>query len=144
MTELCDLCASVANPFSTPPPGIVLWTKRKARNNLAIVKGNRLLSAPRYRCYRVIDSIPFDKQALQGDPEFLEKLGPGLFVTIDAEQRPSLLVKPGTTVRIYRPDGTIIVRVVGGVEVFLSKVGLYFPDTEQREIPKSSQIELPA
>lgn len=27
---------------------------------------------------RVIDSIEFDMQALQSDPKFLEKVGPGL------------------------------------------------------------------
>jgi hypothetical protein len=92
---------------------------------------------------RVIDSIRFDEQALRSDPEFLEKIGPGLLVTIDIEQRPSFLVEPGSTVRVYRPDGTVIDRVVGGVEVWGPKVGLFFPNTEQHEIPRLSEIELP-
>jgi hypothetical protein len=93
---------------------------------------------------RVIDSIRWDEQALRSDPKFLEKVGPGLLVTIDVEQRPSFLVKPGSTVRVYRPDGTVIDRVVGGVEVWGPKVGLFFPNTEPHEIPKLSEIELPA
>jgi hypothetical protein len=93
---------------------------------------------------RVIESIRFDEQALQNVPEFLEKLGPGLLVTIDIEQRPSFLVEPGSTVRVYRPDGTVIDRVVSGVEVWGPKVGLFFPNTQQHEIPRLSEIKLPA
>jgi hypothetical protein len=92
---------------------------------------------------RVIESIRFDEEALRSDPEFLEKLGPGLLVTIDVEQRPSFLVKPGSTVRVYRPDGTVIDRVVAGVEIWRPNVGLFFPNTEPDEIPISSKIELP-
>ena len=93
---------------------------------------------------RVIDSLLFDEQALQNLPELLEKLGPGLLVTIDIEQRPSFLVEPGSTVRVYRPDGTVIDRIVGGVEVWGPNVGLFFPNTEQHEIPRLSEIALPA
>lgn len=93
---------------------------------------------------RVIGSMRFDEQALQHDPKFLEKVGLGLLVTVDVEQRPSFLVEPGSTVRVHRPDGTFIDRVVGGVEVFGQKVGLFFPKTEKHEIPISSEIEIDA
>jgi hypothetical protein len=93
---------------------------------------------------RVIDSIRFDEQALLSDPDFLEKIGPGLIVNVDVDQRPSFLIEPGSTVRVHRPDGTFIDRVVGAVEVWGPKVGLYFPNTEQHEIPISSEIEISA
>lgn len=93
---------------------------------------------------RVIDSKRFDDQALRSDPKFLENVGPGLFVTINVEQRRSFLVQPGSTVRIYRPDSTVIDRVVGGVEIWGPNVGLYFPNTEPHEVPRLSEIELPA
>jgi hypothetical protein len=93
---------------------------------------------------RVINSLLLDKQALQNVPEFLEKLGPGLLVTVESEQRPSLLVEPGSTVRVRRPDGSVIDRIVSGVEVWGQHVGLFFQKTEQHEIPISSEIELPA
>jgi hypothetical protein len=96
------------------------------------------------RKLRVIESIRFDEQALRSDPKFLEKVGPGLLVTIDVEQTPSWLVEPGTTVKVHRPDGTVIDRVVAGVEIWGVNVGLYFPNTEMHEIPRQSQIELPA
>ncbi len=99
---------------------------------------------------RVIDTIMFDKQALLSDPNFLHKVGPGLLVTTDAKQslnaegRPSFLVRPGTTVRIRRPDGSVIDRIVAGVEIWRQQVGLFFPNVEQHEIPISSEIELSA
>jgi hypothetical protein len=99
---------------------------------------------------RVIDSITFDKQALQSDPNFSEKVGPGLLVTtdvkqsLDAEGKPSFWVEPGTTVRIRRPDGSVIDRIVAGVEIWRQHVGLFFPNVEQHEIPISSEIELSA
>ena len=93
---------------------------------------------------RVIDSIRCDEQALRSDPKFSEQVGPGLLVTVDVEQRPSFLIEPGRTVRIQRPDGTIIDRVVGAVEIWRPKVGLYFPNTEPHEIPMASEIKLPA
>jgi hypothetical protein len=93
---------------------------------------------------QVIDSIRFDEQALRGHPEFLEKLGPGLLVTINVEQRPSFRNLRGSTARVYRPDGTVIDRVVGAVEVYGPEVGLFFSNTEQHEIPRLSKIELSA
>ena len=91
-----------------------------------------------------------DKEALQSDPEFSEKVGPGLLVTIDAEQRldaegkPSFLVEPGSTVTVHRPDGSSFDRVVSGVEIWGKRVGLFFANTAEHEIPISSEIELPA
>ena len=99
---------------------------------------------------RVIDSIKFDKQALQSDPAFSENVGPGLLVTIDVKQsldpegKPALLVEPGSTVRIRRPDGSVIERTVAGVEIWREQVGLFLPSVEQHEIPISSEIELSA
>lgn len=93
---------------------------------------------------RVIDSLQFSEQMLQNIPDFLENLGPGLLVRVDVEQRPSFLIEPGSTIRVHRPDGTVIDRVVSGIEVFGEKVGLFFPKTEQHEIPISSELELPA
>ena len=93
---------------------------------------------------RVLNSIRFDKRALQSDPEFMEKVGPGLLVILDLEQRPSFLVKPGSTVRVRRPDGTSCDRTVAGIEIWGPKVGLFFANTEQHEIPILSEIELPA
>jgi hypothetical protein len=98
---------------------------------------------------RVIRSIQFDEQALRSGPAFLENVGPGLLVTLDAEQRldaegkPSLPVELGSMVRVRRPDGTLTACVVAAVEVWGPHVGLYFPRTEQHEIPISSEIELP-
>jgi len=94
--------------------------------------------------FRVIGSFQYSEQMLQNVPEFLENLGPGLLVRIDADQTPSFLIEPGSTVRVHRPDGTFIDRVVSGVEVFGQKVGLFFQKTEQHEIPVSSEIEMPA
>lgn len=91
---------------------------------------------------RVIDNLLLDEQVLQNHPEFLGKLGPGLLVTIDAEQRPSFLIEPGSPVRIHRPDGSVIDRVVRAVEVWGPKVGLLFPNTKPHDIPSLSEIEL--
>ena len=93
---------------------------------------------------QVIDSVQFDEQALRSGPAFLESVGPGLLVRVEVEQRPSFLVKPGTSVRVHRPDGTSIERVVSAVEIWGAHVGLFFSKTEQDEIPKSSEIELRA
>jgi hypothetical protein len=90
---------------------------------------------------RVIDSLLLDEQTLQNVPEFLEKLGPGLLVTTDAEQRPSFLVEPGSIVRVHRPDGIVIERVVSGVDICSPKVKLFFPNTQRDEIPRLSEIE---
>jgi hypothetical protein len=98
---------------------------------------------------RVITSILLDKQALQNVPEFLEKLGPGLLVTVDAtqwfdaEHRTSFLIEPGSTVRVHRPDGSVIERIVTAVAPPSPKVALFFPNTEKHEIPRLSEIELP-
>ena len=99
--------------------------------------------------FRVIDSHLLDKQVLirlRG-----QKPPPGLMVTIDAQQpppdlleRPTFLVEPGSTVRVHRPDGTSVDRVVIGVEIWGKRVGLFFAKTAQHEIPISSHIELPA
>jgi hypothetical protein len=93
---------------------------------------------------RVIETIRFDEEALRSHPKFLERVSPGLLVTVDVEQRPSFLIEPGSTVRVYRPDGTTIDCVVGGIEIWGPKVGLFFPNTEPHEIPRLSEIELPA
>ena len=99
---------------------------------------------------RVIRSIQFDEQALRSGPAFLENVGRGLLVTLDAEQRldaegkPSLPVQLGSIVRVRRPDGTLTACVVAPVEVWGPHVGLYFPRTQQHEIPISSEIELPS
>jgi hypothetical protein len=93
---------------------------------------------------QVIDSVQFDEQALRSDPAFLENAGPGLLVRVDVGQRPSFLITPGSTVRVHRPDGTCIDRVVSAVEMWGPHVGLFFSKTEQHEIPISSEIELPA
>ncbi len=91
---------------------------------------------------RVINIVQFDGWALRSDPGFLGNVGPGLLVTIDAEQRRSFLVEPGSTVRVHRPDGTCIDRVVSGIEMWGAHVGLFFPKTDQHDIPISSEIEL--
>jgi hypothetical protein len=93
---------------------------------------------------QVIETIRLDEEALRSDPKFLERVGPGLLVRVDMEQRPSFLVEPGSTARVHRPDGTTIDRVVGGIEIWGPKVGLFFPNTEPHEIPRLSEIELPA
>jgi hypothetical protein len=94
--------------------------------------------------FQVIDCISFDEQALRSDPKFLEQVGPGLLITIDAEQRPSFLVVPRSTVKVHRPDGSVIERTVSAVEIWGPYVGLFFANTEPHEIPRSSEIELPA
>jgi hypothetical protein len=90
---------------------------------------------------RVIETIQFDEQLLENCP-WLEHLGPGLIVTLDIKpQQPlSFLVEPGATVRVHRPDGTFIDRVVKGAEP--EGPNLFFPNTEAHEIPISSEIEL--
>jgi hypothetical protein len=62
----------------------------------------------------------------------------------DAQQGPTFLVEPGSTVRIHLPDGTSADRIVTGVEIWGGRVGLFFANTAQHEIPISSEIELPA
>ncbi|HVU28567.1 MAG TPA: hypothetical protein VHG71_12630 [Verrucomicrobiae bacterium] len=98
---------------------------------------------------RVVQSILLDKQALEYHPDFLENLGLGLLVTVeitpwfDVEDKTSLLVEPNSTVKVHRPDGSVIERVVSGVEPSSGpRVGLFFSNTEQHEIPKLSEIEL--
>lgn len=86
--------------------------------------------------FRVLSSYVLDDRVLQNIRG--ENPPPGLVVTIDAEQRPKLLVEPGTRVRVHRPDGTSNDRVVTGVEVWGSRVGLFFANTAQHEIPISS------
>jgi len=99
--------------------------------------------------FRVTDSHLLDEEMLQHVRG--EKPPPGLMVTIDAQQlppdlqeRPTFLVEPGSTVRVHRPDGTCVDRVVTGVEIWGKRVGLFFANTAQHEIPISSEIELPA
>jgi hypothetical protein len=93
--------------------------------------------------------MQFDEQALHSDASFLNNVGPGILVTVDApqkldsEQRPSLPVELGSMVRVCRPDGTLTACTVAGIEVWGPEIGLYFPGTEQHEIPISSEIELP-
>lgn len=93
--------------------------------------------------------MQFDEQALRSGPAFSENVGPGLLVTVDAEQRvhakgrPSMPVELGSMVRVRRPDGTLTACIVAGVEVWGRQIGLYFPRTEAHEIPISSEIELP-
>ena len=91
---------------------------------------------------RVIDTIRFDERALQNDPEFMENVGPGLQVILDLEQGPPFLFKPGSTVRVHRPDGASFDRTVTAIEVWGVHVGLFFEKTVRHEIPKSSEIEL--
>ena len=99
---------------------------------------------------RVIKSVLFDKQALESDRAFSERVGPGLLVItdvkqrLDAEQKPLLPVELGSTVTIHRPDGSIIERRVDAVEIWGYHVGLFFSHTEQHDIPVSSEIEPPA
>ncbi len=92
---------------------------------------------------RVIRSIQFDDQALRSQPAFVKNVGPGLLVTVDAERRPSLPIELGGMVRVRRPDGTLSACIVAAVEVWGRQIGLYFPRTEEHEIPISSEIELP-
>jgi hypothetical protein len=92
---------------------------------------------------RVIKTRLYDAQLLRDYPEFLGNHGPGLLVTLGVAQSPSVLIKPGTPVRVHRPDGSAIDRIVGGIEVMGKNVGLFFPNTGQHEIPVSSGIELP-
>ena len=95
---------------------------------------------------RVIRSMPFDEQALGSDRAFAKNVGPGLLVTLDAEQTQPLKALPvglGTMLRVRRPDGTLTACTVAAVEVWGPQIGLYFAGTEQHEIPPSSVIELP-
>ena len=92
--------------------------------------------------FRVIKSFLYDERMLQNVPEFMEKPGPGLLVTLDADQSPSFVISSGSMVRVHRPDGTVIDRVVSAHEVFGPKVGLFFQKMEPHEIPISSEIEL--
>ena len=81
---------------------------------------------------RVINSVFFDKQALASDRAFSEQVGPGLLVItdvkqrLDAEQKPLLPVELGSTVRIHRPDGSIIDRRVAAVEIWGWHVQIIF------------------
>lgn len=63
---------------------------------------------------------------------------------LDAEGKPVFFVEPGTTVKIRRPDGSVIDRVVAAVEIWGQHVGLFFPKTEHHDVPISSEIELSA
>jgi len=45
-------------------------------------------------------------------------------------------------VRVRRPDGTLTACNVAAVEIWGPQIGLYFPETEEHEIPISSEIEL--
>jgi hypothetical protein len=92
--------------------------------------------------FRVIDTIRLDEQTLQSQPEIMARLGRGLLVILDPAQVTSAPVQPGTTVRVHRPDGGSFDRVVSGVDVPHSVVGLFFRDTAQHEIPRLSEIEL--
>jgi hypothetical protein len=98
--------------------------------------------------FRVIYSLSIDERVLQHIRD--EKPPPGLLVTIDAEQppkdaqgTPKTFVAPGSTVRVHRPDGTSLDRLVTGVEIWGQHVGLFFANTAEHEIPISSEIELP-
>jgi hypothetical protein len=93
---------------------------------------------------RVINSIQFDEQLPGYHPELLGELGPGLLVLLDVKQQPAFLVDPGSSVSIRRPDGTVFNRTVAGIEIWGQHVGLFFKNTEQHEIPNTSEIELKA
>ncbi len=97
--------------------------------------------------FRVIESMLLDEQVLRHIRG--EKPPPGLMVTLDAQHgpkdadgTPKLLVTPGSTVRVHRPDGTVIDRIVIGVEIWRERVGLLFANTTQYDIPLSSEVEL--
>jgi len=98
---------------------------------------------------RVIRTTQFEEQGIHDDVAFLKNVGPGLLVTLDAEQRldaegkPSFPVALGSMVRVRRPDGTLTACNVAAVEIWGPQIGLYFPQTEEHEIPISSEIELP-
>ena len=97
--------------------------------------------------FRALDSLLIDEQVLRNVRG--EKPPPGVLVTIDAQQRPedaqqrpTFVAEPGSTVRVHRPDGTSVDCIVTGVEIWGKRVGLFFANTAQHEIPISSEIEL--
>ena len=99
--------------------------------------------------FRAVDSLLLDEKVLRYVRG--EKPPCGLLVTIDAQQRPedrqqrpTFLVEPGSTVRVHRPDGTSIDCIVSGVEIWGKRVGLFFANTAQHEIPILSEVELSA
>jgi len=99
--------------------------------------------------FRVVDSLLLDEQVLRNVRG--ERPPPGLLVTIDAQQRPedaqqrpTFVVEPGSTVRVHRPDGTSVDCIVTGVEIWGKRVGLFLANMAQHEIPISSEIELSA
>jgi hypothetical protein len=67
------------------------------------------------------------------------ELGPGLLIWLDAEDA----VEPGSTIRVHRPDGTSIDRVVKGASPGGEPVAPFLSKTRQHEIPDGSEIELP-
>jgi hypothetical protein len=68
---------------------------------------------------------------------------PGLLIFLDLKQKEGeFFIEPSSTVRIHRPDGTFIDRIVKGVSISGDDVAFFFPNMERHEIPKSSEIEI--
>src|SRR5438093_13009728 len=92
--------------------------------------------------FRVIDTIRCDETTLRSSPDLMARLGRGLLVILDPAQVSAAPVLAGATVRIHRPDGDCFDRIVVGVEVPGSLVGLFFRDTEPHDIPRLSEVEV--
>jgi hypothetical protein len=87
--------------------------------------------------FRVIDTILFDEKVVKEGG-----LGWGLLVILDLAQGTSPPIEVGITIRVHRPDGSSLDKVVEAIEVWRPNVGLFLRGTEKHEIPVLSEIEL--
>ena len=99
---------------------------------------------------RVARTIEFDQNAIQDLGHWT--LGTGLLVflnakDIDAKEYESFVDDQDSTVRIHRPDGTFIDRIVKGFSPpglpDASMPGFFFAEMKKSEVPSESKIELP-
>src|SRR5580704_13915829 len=62
---------------------------------------------------------------------------PGLTVMLDIKQKDGeFFIKPGSAVKIHRPNGTSVDLVAKGVSISGDYVALFFPGLDQHKVPK--------
>lgn len=93
--------------------------------------------------FRIIDTIRWSEEMQQRlASSGIPQLGNGVLAILDSVETVAPPIPAGASVRIHRPDGTVIERKVDAVEIRHRSVGLFFADLPDHETPRLSRVEL--
>jgi hypothetical protein len=93
--------------------------------------------------FRIIDTIRWSEEMQQRlASSGIPQLGNGVLAILDFVKIEAPPISAGVSVRIHRPDGTVIERRVDAVEIRHSSVGLFFAGLPDHEAPRLSRVEL--